>query len=243
MCAESISAPNCNLCIEQNDALWNTSLYYSTIHSDTSEGEIHHEIIFDEIISSEMSTSMTPSEKIQLLGKHSGDTQLETPSSKRQRKSHPFGFDNPAETYIKEDISEELLKPQRWLAESEELPLMQKTRVSVPTTVVKVEDQVQYFDSKFRSLVNKAYQEVNGKVEPSDFLYHITCLPVSTRTQHRSFIEKKLTNIPAPATIVSIWTILNLYWDFLNYGLLEQVINACGSEGSRHQMLEYVVCT
>ena len=53
-----------------------------------------------DIIISEMSTSMTPSEKIQLLSKHSGDTQLETPSSKRQGKSHPFRFDNLAETYI-----------------------------------------------------------------------------------------------------------------------------------------------
>ena len=33
-----------------------------------------------------------------------------------------------------------------------------------------VEDQVHYFDSKFRSLVNKAYQEVNGRTKPSDSL-------------------------------------------------------------------------
>lgn len=32
-----------------------------------------------------------------------------------------------------------------------------------------VESEVKYFDDKFRSLVIKAYQEVNG-VNPSDFL-------------------------------------------------------------------------
>ena len=196
--------------------------------------------------------SMTPSEKIQLLGKHSGDTQLETPSSKHQRTSyisHPW-IAEPQKSELFIDPSYSTVSPSHVAVHtipavthytSEELPLMRKAHVSGPTTVVKVEDQVQYFDSEFRSLVNKAYQEVNGKVKPSDFLYRITCLPVSTRTQHRSFIEEKLTNIPVPAAIESIWTILNLYWDFLNYGLLEQVINVCGSEGLKHQMLEYVL--
>ena len=39
-----------------------------------------------------MSPSMTLSEKIQLLGKHSGDTQLETPSKKYQRKSYTLEY-------------------------------------------------------------------------------------------------------------------------------------------------------
>ena len=109
-----------------------------------------------------------------------------------------------------------------------------------PTRPLSVEDQVRYFDSTFRSLVNKAYQEVNGKMEPSDFLSRITCLPVSARTQHRSFIKENLTNIPQSATIVNIWTILNLYWDFLNYGLLEHVIRNFGSEDLKQQMQNYV---
>ena len=109
-----------------------------------------------------------------------------------------------------------------------------------PTTVVKVEDQVQYFDSTFHSLVNKAYQDVTGKVEPSCFLSLVTCLPASYRTQHRRFIEEKLTNLPPPVTFAEIWTKLNLYWDFLNYGLLEHVINKCGSEGLKQQMQDYV---
>ena len=111
---------------------------------------------------------------------------------------------------------------------------------SGPTRPLSVEDQVCYFDSTFRSLVNKAYQEVNGKMEPADFLSCVTCLPVSARTQHRSFIKENLTNIPQSATIVNIWTILNLYWDFLNYGLLEHVISNFGSEDLKQQMQNYV---
>ena len=111
---------------------------------------------------------------------------------------------------------------------------------SGPTKSRSVEDQVRCFDSTFRSLVNKAYQEVNEKMEPAEFLSRVTCLPVSERTQHRSFIKKNLTNIPPPVTIVNIWTILNLYWDFLNYGLLEHVISNFGSEYLKQQMHDYV---
>ena len=109
-----------------------------------------------------------------------------------------------------------------------------------PTQPRSVEDQVCYFDSTFRSLVNKTYQEVNGKMEPDDFLSRVTCLPVSDRMQHRSFVEKKLINIPPPLTIVNIWCILNLYWDFLNYGLLEHVISNFGSEDLKQQMQDFV---
>ena len=103
-----------------------------------------------------------------------------------------------------------------------------------------MEEQVQYFESKFCTFVDQAYQELNSKMDPSVFLSRITCLPVSARTQHRSFIEEKLTNIPQPVTFVNIWTKLNLYWDFLNYGLLEHVVSNFGSPDLKRNMLEYV---
>ena len=103
-----------------------------------------------------------------------------------------------------------------------------------------MEDQVRYFDREFRNLVDKACQEVIGKMEPVIFISHITHLPVSYRTLHRSFIQEKLSNIPPPVTYVKIWPILNLYWDFLNYTLLEHVINKCGSENLKQQMQGYV---
>ena len=102
-----------------------------------------------------------------------------------------------------------------------------------------VESQVKYFEDKFGSLVNKAYQEVNN-VKPSDFLARFTYLPTHSRPHHRSFIEDKLMDDPPPVTLVKVWSILNLYWDFLNYGLLEHVINIFGNEDLKRQMQDYV---
>ena len=111
---------------------------------------------------------------------------------------------------------------------------------SGPIRPCTVEDQVRYFESKFRDLVDRTYGHVKKKVEPFVFLSRITYLPVSVRCQHRSFIEEKLTNIPPPVTFENIWIKLNLYWDFLNYALLEHVINVFGSENLKQQMQNYV---
>ena len=72
------------------------------------------------------------------------------------------------------------------------------------------------------------------------FLSRVTYLPVSARTLHRSFIRKELMKIPPPVTYGKIWATLNTYWDFLNYGFLEHVINQCGSEDLKQQMQDYV---
>ena len=103
-----------------------------------------------------------------------------------------------------------------------------------------VESQVKHFDDKFSILADKAYLEVSREMEPSTFLARVTYLPVSSRLQHRNFVEKNLTRIQNPVTFEKIWPILNLYWDFLNYGLLEHVINKFGSEDLKHQMQDYL---
>ena len=103
-----------------------------------------------------------------------------------------------------------------------------------------MEHQVEGFEEKFGSLIHKAYQEVNKQMEPPEFLSRITYLPISARTLHRSFIKNDLTNIPPPVTYEKIWATLNTYWDYLNYGFLEHVINKCGSQDLNRQMQEYV---
>ena len=103
-----------------------------------------------------------------------------------------------------------------------------------------VEYQVRYFENRFGDLVDKACREVK-KIDLHILFSRVTYLPVSVRRQHQSFIEEKLTNIPPPETFAKIWSVLNLYWDFLNYGLLEHVINQCGSEDLKQQMQSYIL--
>ena len=109
-----------------------------------------------------------------------------------------------------------------------------------------MENQVDYFESGFAKLVQKACNDVKkNNLEPSDFLSQVTTLPVSDRYQHRSFIEEKLTDIPPPVTFEKIWSRLTIYWDFMNYGLLKHVINKLEREDLKHQMKDYMdeLCT
>ena len=103
-----------------------------------------------------------------------------------------------------------------------------------------IEDQVQYFERNFCTIANQAYKEVEVKMKGPDFLACVTCLSTSARNEHRSFIMENLINIQTPVTIEKIWINLNLYWDFMNYGLLEHVISMFGSEDLKHQMQQYV---
>ena len=104
-----------------------------------------------------------------------------------------------------------------------------------------LEDQVQYFESEFGELVKGACQDaLQQEMNPSVFLSCITCLPVSARPIHESFILERLTHIPAPLTFESIWLHLNTYWDFLNYGLLEHVITNFGGDVLKWKMQRYV---
>ena len=102
-------------------------------------------------------------------------------------------------------------------------------------------EQVEHFENRFATLVDKACQDVmKRELKPSVFLSRVITLRISDRTQHRSFIEEKLTDIPPPLTFDKIWSRLTHYWDFLNYGLLGHVINKLGSEELKHEMQDYV---
>ena len=69
-----------------------------------------------------------------------------------------------------------------------------------------VEDQVQYFETKFGKLIDKTCGEVKGNIEPHIFLSRVTYLPVSAHPQHRSFIEEKLSKILPPVTFENVYS-------------------------------------
>ena len=87
-----------------------------------------------------------------------------------------------------------------------------------------VADQVEYFETEFASLVDKACHDVTKRdLEPSIFLSRVATLRVSDRTQHRNFIQENLINIPPPVTFDKIWSRLTNYWDFMNYRRHQQI--------------------
>ena len=203
--------------------------------------------------------------KLQLLGKHPSHTELDTRSSKHKKISHPseilpVGFEKIQPGTSEEEPHSMTLAEESLSGQSTSMIPSEKIQVhgkqpqleiehqelctsesgatkprSGPTRSHNVEDQVQYFEKKFHSLKDKSYQEVSRQMEPSDFIFRVI-----VPTQHRSFIEEKLSNISPLVTFENIWSILNWYWDFLNYEFLEHVIETFGSEDLKQQMRHYV---
>ena len=67
----------------------------------------------------------------------------------------------------------------------------------------------------------------------------ITQLPVSVRYQHIKFLQSSLTAINSASSIGEIFAILGLYWNFLNCGLLREIIRRLGDRKTKQLMGEY----
>ena len=88
-------------------------------------------------------------------------------------------------------------------------------------------EQVEDFKRKFNGLRDKAYQEVK-QMDFDTILFRAD-------STHRSFL-KQLIATPQQNT----WNTLNFYWDYLNYGLLEHVVNSCASRVLKKEMQNFV---
>ena len=72
------------------------------------------------------------------------------------------------------------------------------------------------------------------------FRHTLTLLPLSIRPDHLRFLKEELPNIVKSEKIDEIFLLLNLYWSFIDYHLLEVVITGHGSESLKAEMEKYV---
>lgn len=95
-------------------------------------------------------------------------------------------------------------------------------------------------DKWFRKLVKSTYNKImEEKVDIDDIKLCLTNLPVRNRKQHEEFLKENWSKISNASQVRDIWFQLGYYWDFLNYSLLEYLINEfCEEQGSLVAMME-----
>ena len=104
-----------------------------------------------------------------------------------------------------------------------------------------VPKRIQIIDDKFYQLVSKVqYGLVQENIPLRNLKHCITLLPASIRYQHKAFIEEKVKAIANSESIEEIFGVVNLYWDFLNYTLLENIVSKFGNNDTKAAMTEYV---
>ena len=101
-----------------------------------------------------------------------------------------------------------------------------------------IPERIQTMEMKFDQLVDKVQ---DGLLVPLQRLKRcITRLPASIKYQHIAFIRENLSDIKESESMEDIFLLLNLYWDFLNYTLLEHIATNFGNNDTKVAMANYV---
>ena len=103
-----------------------------------------------------------------------------------------------------------------------------------------IEKEIQELEEEFSSVVMKAALDLE-KIELSLVKLHITTqLPVSIKHQHIKFLQDNLPAISNAKSVQEIFSILALYWDFLNCGLLNEIVRRLGNHETKQLMDQYM---
>ena len=104
----------------------------------------------------------------------------------------------------------------------------------VVKTITKLEKQ---FSSLQRRLQSE--MKTNSGVSPEMLVDSLTLLPMSLRAEYRKFILENLKTLEKAESIREIFHHLNLHFTFIDYRLLEFLVDEYGSHRLKHDMLEY----
>ena len=106
---------------------------------------------------------------------------------------------------------------------------------------MSVAQQIEEFENRFAGLTYEAQVEIREKRIPvRKFQHTVVLLPLSIRADHYQFLKENLKNIEKSESIDEVFMHLNLYWNFIDYHLMEHVIKQHGTGDLKAKMEEYV---
>ena len=102
----------------------------------------------------------------------------------------------------------------------------------------KIEKEIQELDDQFFSVACKAAQDL----ETVDLLKIKVCimqLSASTKFLHMKFLQENHTAISNAKNVQEIFSLCAMYWDFLNCGLLNEIVRKLGNYETKQLMEKY----
>ena len=106
----------------------------------------------------------------------------------------------------------------------------------------EAKEEVKQLEKKFDARVLSAQDDmIHNKVEVRHLRHSIIRLPRDLKSEHHSFLSKKVKKkLEKAKTIEAIFLIVDDYWNFLNYSLLEHIIDRNASDDIKKEMAEYI---
>ena len=101
--------------------------------------------------------------------------------------------------------------------------------------------KINYLEEKYLALVVKTQKEVM-KLNPDldEFRTRILLLPAALKEEHQQFLKDNLPQLYRAESIPEIFGLLGLYWNYLNYGLLQHIIQTYGTDDTKELMKCYI---
>ena len=99
-------------------------------------------------------------------------------------------------------------------------------------------------DNQFRTLVRKTQKHLSRTIKAKegldDFKVTVTLLPASLDGHHVLFSPADRAEIRSASEVAAIFIVLNQYWTFVQYELLEYVVMEFGNRTLKRKMKAYV---
>ena len=103
-----------------------------------------------------------------------------------------------------------------------------------------IKQQVKQLQDRFIHLAYCTYKAlVDQGINVHDVHAWLTSLDVFQQREHQEFIKDHLTNIDKETHLSNLWARLGIYWNFLNFDLLEHLVSGFGSEDLKQKMESY----
>ena len=91
------------------------------------------------------------------------------------------------------------------------------------------------------ALVEKTQKEVmKQKPDLETFCMKITLLPTSLKEEHQQYLKDNLPQLYNAKSIPEIFGLLNFYWNYLHYSLLQYIIEIYGTDDTKELMKCYI---
>ena len=104
-----------------------------------------------------------------------------------------------------------------------------------------LEKQIQSLENQFIEIALQTFGIIKKKkLDFSQFRARLVTVPIKYREHHKEFFQKLVEYIEKDTTIEHIWMRLSSYWDFLNYTLLENLVERFGDYTLKDDMIDYV---
>ena len=104
-----------------------------------------------------------------------------------------------------------------------------------------VGDKIKVLEKKFSELQQRTSSELsaNNKVTPEILLETLTLLPLALRNEYKTYIHENLETLQRADSIRKVFHHLNPHFSFIDYGLLDYIIDYYGSCELKSDMSKY----